>query len=233
MTLRSTSTGSRQERTLATCSLTETRRHRYTSAMTASGMLRGPFAFEHGGEVRVGVWWKRDDARNRRAVPTESNDHSVALWVLVSTDQILLGADLEETADPRAGWPAVIRSNNRPQGRASVYKVPHHGSKNGHNPLVWSEMLSGDPHAILTPWNRSKKLPAADDLVRLRGLSNNVHLTAPPADLARVPHDHEVERLLRDFGIRTYREPPEVGLVTARKKIGAANWSIVRSSIQQ
>ena len=57
-----------------------------------------------------------------------------------------------------------------------------------------------------------------------------MHLTAPPAELARVKHDHEVERLLRDFGIRTYRVPPEVGLVTARKKLGQASWIVTRAA---
>lgn len=166
----------------------------------------------------------------RRAVPTQSNDHSIVLWIGIGSEAVLLGGDLEETADVRAGWSAIVASRNRPQGRSSVFKVPHHGSSNGHNAAVWTEMLSVDPHAILTPWNRARKLPTRDDMARLNGLSANVHLTAPPSELGRVKHEHEVERLLRDFGIRTYRNSPNIGIVSARKLIGSPEWSISRSA---
>lgn len=166
----------------------------------------------------------------RRAVPSGKNDHSVALWVSVGDDCILLGADLEDTIDHRAGWSAVVASTNRPQGQASIFKVPHHGSQNGHNASVWQQMLCANPHAILTPWNRASKLPTQNDLQRINSLTSNVHLTAPPADLTRVKHGHEIERLLSDFGIRTFREPSEIGIVTARKKVGALQWEITRAA---
>ncbi len=164
----------------------------------------------------------------RRAVPTGENDHSIALWISVGDDCVLLGGDLEETPDKRAGWSAVVASNNRPRDKASIFKVPHHGSSTGHNNNVWTDMLQLEPHAILTPWNRAGKLPTSVDLARLQALTKHVHLTAPPAELARVKHDYEVEKLLRDFGIRTYREPREVGIVRARKKAGTAEWTIDR-----
>ena len=166
----------------------------------------------------------------RRAVPTGPNDGSVALWLSIGEDAILLGADLEETADPRGGWSAVLASTERPRGRADYFKVPHHGSETGHNPRVWSDLLHPSPVAVLTPWNRARKLPQQTDIERLESYTNRVELTAPPAELSRVRHDHEVERLLRDFGIRTYREPREVGIVTARKTLGAGTWQITRSA---
>jgi beta-lactamase superfamily II metal-dependent hydrolase len=165
----------------------------------------------------------------RRAVPTAENDHSIAMWISFGTDAVLLGGDLEETADVRAGWSAVVLSTTKPDGRATLFKVPHHGSVTGHNLDVWESMLSDDPHAVVTPWNRSRKLPSAADLDRLAAFSSKVHLTAPPVDLSRVKHDHEVEKLLRGFGIRTYRDVGEIGLVTARKRVGDAEWSIHRS----
>lgn len=166
----------------------------------------------------------------RRAVPTGQNDHSIALWISVGDDCILLGGDLEETSDKRAGWSAVVASPNRPNAKAGVFKVPHHGSATGHNDTVWTHMLHSEPHAILTPWNRAGKLPTNTDLERIQALTKHVHLTAPPADLARVKHDYEVEKLLRGFGIRTYREPREVGLVRARKKLGTQDWTVERTA---
>ena len=164
----------------------------------------------------------------RRAVSTAENDHSIALWISIGDECILLGGDLEQTPDARAGWSAVVASTARPQQKASVFKVPHHGSETGHNENVWSDMLHAEPLAILTPWNRAGKLPSPADIQRLEARTKNVQLTAPPADLSRVKHNHEVEKLLRDFGIRTYREPREVGIVRARKKLGTADWVIER-----
>jgi len=164
----------------------------------------------------------------RRAVSTGENNHSIALWISIGDDCILLGGDLEETPDARAGWSAIVASTSRPQEKASLFKVPHHGSATGHNEKVWSDMLHAEPHAILTPWNRAGKLPSPADLKRLEARTKNVHLTAPPAELSRVRHNYEVEKLLRDFGIRTFREPREMGIVRARKKLGTADWVIDR-----
>jgi beta-lactamase superfamily II metal-dependent hydrolase len=167
----------------------------------------------------------------RRAIPTDTNDHSIVLWISIGPEKILLGGDLEEVSDPRAGWSAIVASVNRPQGRASIFKVPHHGSINGHHSEVWAKMLYSNPHAILTPWNRATRLPTSEDLARLSEFTSNVHLTAPPVNLSRVRHEHEVERLLRDFAVRTYRQPSEIGVVTARKTIGAPDWAISRSTL--
>jgi hypothetical protein len=151
----------------------------------------------------------------RRAVSTESNDHSIALWISFGNEHVLLGADLETTIDDRAGWAAIVQSRNRPQAKAALFKVPHHGSETGHSNLVWTDLLEPDPHAIVTPWNRSGKLPKESDMVRLKNLTRNVHLTALPSSRSRVKHDSEIERLLRDFKIRTYRDTSVLNLTDA------------------
>ena len=105
---------------------------------------------------------------------------------------ILLGGDLEHLKGlPPRGWHGIIDDDGRPEFRASLFKVPHHGSLTAHCPSVWGAecirepasidrvMLSpGETVSILAPWaNADKKLPLASDMDRLRSLSSGVHLT--------------------------------------------------------
>ena len=48
--------------------------------------------------------------------------------------------------------------------KASVFKVPHHGSENAQVDRVWCEMLQERPIAVLTPWR--KRWPVATDRER-------------------------------------------------------------------
>jgi hypothetical protein len=164
----------------------------------------------------------------RRAVPSEPNNHSVALWLVVGEVNVILGADLETTADPRAGWDSVVASVNRPQGKAGFFKVPHHGSITGHHDGVWSDVLLENAVAVATPWNRGRDgLPLEKDVERLVGLTENFFLTAVPSGLVRSKHDHEVEKMMRKFGIRTLRHPSSVAAVTARKDPSSGNgWQV-------
>jgi hypothetical protein len=66
----------------------------------------------------------------------------------------VLGSDLEVGTNRDTGWLAILGSNTKPTGKATVYKIPHHGSQNADLDGVWSEMLIPDPIAILTPFRR-------------------------------------------------------------------------------
>ena len=111
------------------------------------------------------------------------NEAAVALWVDVEDFALLLGADLD-----RRGWVTVVCDSERPAGRASVFKVPHHGSQDADESAVWKRMLESDPFAILTPWRRGgRALPTLGDVNRLRTSTPNGYVTSagslwlPPA----------------------------------------------------
>jgi hypothetical protein len=82
----------------------------------------------------------------------------------VGKQTLLLGADLEEDGDSDLGWSAIVSMNERPQGKAQIFKIPHHGSKNGHYRPVWDLMLVKNPISILTPWSKGSGLPAPTDI---------------------------------------------------------------------
>ena len=96
------------------------------------------------------------------------NHTSVVLWVEIGQHKILLGADLENTSNPKTGWTVILDESAVVSGKAGLYKVPHHGSENAHHNRVWSNLLSETPHAadirINTP---NHKNPADDKSVKL------------------------------------------------------------------
>ncbi|MDE2492674.1 MAG: MBL fold metallo-hydrolase [Alphaproteobacteria bacterium] len=115
----------------------------------------------------------------KHRIPDQGPNHlSVVVWIKCGDVSMLFGGDLEETTDPETGWSVIVSSTERPAGRASIFKIPHHGSKNAHNDNVWREMLVDQPHAALTPYNRGSKLPTQADVARIVGLTGNSYSTA-------------------------------------------------------
>ena len=114
-------------------------------------------------------------------VAQRPNNLAVVLWIKVGAHSILLGSDLEETADPNTGWSVIVDSQIRPQEKAAVFKVPHHGSNNGHHPKVWDEMLVSDCWAILSPFvHGDTSLPKESDSNRICSLTDNAYITSMP-----------------------------------------------------
>jgi len=110
------------------------------------------------------------------------NDLSVAAIVSVGHFHLLFGADLENSNNPSCGWGAVVASNSRPQIIADVFKIPHHGSKNGHNNAVWTTMLSASPIAVVTSFTKQRTpLPTESDISRILGLTKSLYSPSCPA----------------------------------------------------
>ena len=141
----------------------------------------------------------------RRPVTQGPNQLSIVLWLKVGVLDLLLGADLEHVSEPTRGWLAITSSNERPGGRASFFKVPHHGSENADCSECWTELLSPAPIAVLTPYAPSR-LPRRKDVERLCSRSSSVYLTSDQSyPLPR--RDNAVEKTLR-------------GMVTSRRALG-------------
>ena len=164
---------------------------------------------------------------SRMAIPGGENNHSVAVWICIGDMNIILGADLEVTADERAGWHAVVESKNRPDGEVGFFKVPHHGSKNGHHEKLWTEILEKDVNAVVTPWNKGSGLPTDTDLNRLRKNTPNLHVTSTPLFLIDSRHGQTTDSMLQNLAIRPKQHPNDVGAVTARAKVGGGGrWKV-------
>lgn len=141
----------------------------------------------------------------------DRNLTAVVLWVEVGERTMLLGADLQQSPPAHSGWSTIVGANARPRGSAEVFKVPHHGSANGHHEPVWAEMLVPKPEAVVCPCaNGSTKLPTEDDIERLCNRSR-AHVTAQARpDLVR--HNGRRRRpVIAEFGRVTLRRPLDAG----------------------
>ena len=132
-----------------------------------------------------------------------ANELSLALWLRLGAASAVLGGDLEERGRAGEGWRAVVASRVRPTTKATVFKVPHHGSPTARHADVWTQMLEPNPVAVVTPYARgARKLPARSDLDWLCKKTPKVHVTS--LGLGRVPRarpsavEREVKRTARD-----------------------------------
>ncbi len=147
-----------------------------------------------------------DAGEYRNRLPTQTaNELSVVLWVRVGAVTALLGGDLEQSNDPARGWTAIVSSSRRPQGRASVFKVPHHGSRDADCPDVWNALLEPSTTSLLTPFGCGRlPLPTPSDVSRLKARSSSLICTAPPGGTASIRRTRAVDRTIRETA-RSFR----------------------------
>lgn len=160
----------------------------------------------------------------KQRVPTLSpNEAAVALWVDAGNFSVLLGSDLAQQ-----GWRRILASRERPAGRASVFKVPHHGSEDAHEQEVWKQMLVPGPVAVLTPWRRGRgRLPLPRDVRRLRSHTADVYATAKSRLSRSSTGRPTVERTLRESGSELRRMPAPQGCIRLRRPLAAqGGWAI-------
>ncbi len=156
--------------------------------------------------------------QTRTRIPVLSpNEIAVALWVEAENISVLLGADLE-----KRGWAGILRSGERPAGKASTFKLPHHGSANADEPGIWERMLEPAPIAVLAPWRRGgRSLPSQCDVTRILARTENAYATARTASPGRArKRGRTIDRTIRESGIqlRNLAVPP--GIVRLRRPLG-------------
>ena len=136
----------------------------------------------------------------KRINAPKPNHTSVVLWLRNNLDRILLGADLEEAADYK-GWSTLIEGLKPTiiDRKAKIYKVAHHGSKNGHHDEIWTKLLEEDPICLIAPFNKNPKLPAEEDLARIAKTSSSVFLSSSVKEKEKVIRiqDKHVKRTLQ------------------------------------
>lgn len=157
----------------------------------------------------------------RRAVAKSPNHLAIALWVRAGHQAVLLGSDLQETSDVQQGWSVIVRSAERPTGTAAVFKIPHHGSENGHNDAVWDQMVAEGAYALLTPFtNGNVSLPTDEDVRRICARTAAAYITANPLRRASMVRSPEVARGIRLSCKNLKLAQPALGHIRIRKRFG-------------
>ena len=153
------------------------------------------------------------------------NKVAVALWIKVADICVLLGSDLE-----KQGWVEILLDAARPNDKASVFKVPHHGLENADEPGVWKQMLGLKPFAVLTPWRRgARDLPSQRDVQRILSYTRNAYATARPGSTAQSPvrRSSTVRRTIRESGVKLRRITMSRGAIRLRRRIGLrTRWQV-------
>ena len=174
---------------------------------------------------RVGLLVPNLGESKRRVPRVAPNDVSVVLRIEAGTISVLLGGDLE-----KRGWAGIIDRMDRPTTKASVFKIPHHGSKDAHQPKVWEEMLEDGCVAVLAPWCRGRRfLPTAGDVARILASTPNAYSTTGMRSLTRSPfrRSRVVDRAIRESGIRLQVHRVSPGGVRLRRRMdSSAQWQV-------
>lgn len=173
-----------------------------------------------------GMFPKSSSAK-RRLVSPSPNHTSVVIWIQCGDVRVLLGADLEETGSKGSGWTAIVESTARPNGEADIFKIPHHGSENGHNGNVWKTMVVDGSAAILTPFFRGKtSLPKVSDIARVKKHAGSCHITSLP----EAPKTKRRAKSLLDRAVlQTVKSIRNVPMATGQirlRKADSKNWSV-------
>ncbi len=134
----------------------------------------------------------------------DRNEGAVVLWIHVGDASLLLGADLEETNDPRTGWTAVVGLMRNDGRKGEVFKIPHHGSAGSHQDDVWTNLLVDQPEAVVCPHVLGGNRLPTDDYLGLLCDRSRVHLTAEP-NRSSGTRQREGGQVLSAFGRVTLR----------------------------
>ena len=162
----------------------------------------------------------------RRIPPLKPNDAAIATLITIEDITILLGADLE-----KKGWREVLNNYNNPKTKPSVFKVPHHGSKNAHEDRVWTEILSKDPIAAVTPWGLGgSQLPTRNDARRILNFSSRAYITNSRPKVRGTTaryQNNTVNKTIRESGVKIRTVGLSDGMIRFRKQVGSmVDWNV-------
>lgn len=163
--------------------------------------------------------YRAQRGQTRRAVrDLHPNLVSVVLRIVFGNDAVLLGADLQE--NPHNGWTTITTTSQVLNGpRATVFKIPHHGSENAHADVQWTHLLT-NPISVLTPYNRgAHRLPTEADVQRIRNLSASAYATARLSSVSPRKLDPSVARSLTEGNIKIRTAEIKMGHVQFRRKM--------------
>jgi len=104
------------------------------------------------------------------------NAASVALLIRCAAGDILLGADLE-----RNGWQMALNAVCAQGLLARMFKVPHHGSVDADDEMVWAHLTPDAVYAVTRFNNGARSIPSAGDRLRMRLRNPAGHVVGPAA----------------------------------------------------
>lgn len=151
------------------------------------------------------------------------NLEAVVIHIDFDGDAALLGSDLEDHHS--CGWTAVVADQwcrSKPPG--SAYKVAHHGSHTGEHPQIWATLLTRNPTACITPFNRGNvKLPTDEDKKRIKSKTQCAYISSGAT--GRPEMDRAILKRLGDICNKLARVNSGFGAIRLRKAVSDPSWT--------
>ncbi len=142
---------------------------------------------------------------NSKIISETPNDKSVTLLIKVNDQRIILGSDLEVTEDNSKGWLCILDNCQCIDFKSSLFKIPHHGSKNGFHERILQELLEENAIAKLTPWNRGGQLPKKEMLKKYKEFTDNLYMTTLMVSNKPKNRDRSIAKAIERFN-KTVKE---------------------------
>ncbi|MDZ4757143.1 MAG: hypothetical protein SGJ10_03255 [Bacteroidota bacterium] len=132
------------------------------------------------------------------------------------------------TCNPNEGWLDIIQNSQVIDKKSSLFKIPHHGSKNGFHEDIWLNLLTEKPISKLTPWNRNSKLPESEMLIRYSDLSMNLLMASPLVSDKPKKREKRVEKIIDSLNKKLREVKYKKGIISCRVKIDEidSNWEV-------
>lgn len=159
------------------------------------------------------------------------NHTSIVLLLEIGDLCLLLGSDLEELGVSEDGWSAIVNGRVKLRTGIEVFKIPHHGSSNGHNDKIWADHISNDNISVVTPFHHGKtNIPTFEDLKRISDNSGRTFISGASKEKKVKIQDRTKKNILRKIGKAPYSVERKIGRVTLRKSlISASEWKVITS----
>lgn len=153
-----------------------------------------------------------------KIISKNPNQKSVALLLKLGVHNAILGADLEVGFSNKEGWLNILDFSNviDKNKKASLFKIPHHGSENGYHIRIWDELLADKTIAKLTPWNKNNKLPQDFMVKKYYEHTKDLYITSPSAGLTAKKRDKNIEKTIKNLGLKVVEIKYTFGLVRSR-----------------
>lgn len=153
---------------------------------------------------------------SKQIIAKSPNAKSVALFLKLGEHRAVLGSDLEVSTTDLEGWVNILDHNLVIDRPASLFKIPHHGSKTGYHIRIWDELLLAQPISKLTPWNKNSKLPQPEMLEKYLGHTANLYMTSPLINSTPKKRNRKIEKDIKNSNVKILEVKFEFGIIRSR-----------------
>ena len=159
-----------------------------------------------------------DISSGKKIIDQSPNEKSVVLLISVNNYSVLLGGDLEVSPNDKKGWICIVDNSTsiKEKPKASLFKIPHHGSRTGYHERIFKELLSENCIAEMTSCHIGN-LPREEMIRTFFIHTNDVYITSLPKGLRAKPKKRpsNIELSIKKFNPTIKELPYSYGIISA------------------